>query len=776
VLNAVRPTAGGRQSAESRILLERKILAATAIVPLANIANSVNVVVLRIFVLPPGLGWFRDAWCIAALLLAANSTRVWTRRSRSSSRAPHHDLLVLIAEVVAIGALYGVLAVKAYPQLSHTEQMLLIASLAGVIGSGAIALSTVRSVGFSWILANTIGMAWEFSRGGSMADHVLLLMLVDYACVLMLGVAYHAESFEARVRAELAAESERLVTGMLLDDFEAGSPDWLWETDDAGALVSVSRRFAECAGMAESEIEGLQLPELLGLLGRDSYTEAAEVSDELAVNLATGVMFRGIEVAVQVAGNWRTWSFSGKRMQSDSLVHGWRGIGSDITEISHQRAEIIRLATTDELTGLANRRAFNELLSTVIADRGLGESITLAILDLDNFKSVNDTLGHQAGDLLLARLAGRLREQEDHAGVEPRQPHQVRCARLGGDEFALLLTGVDRPAVREILAKCVLGIRRPFDLDGFVVECRASIGFASIPDDAGTLDELTVAADLALYGAKDHGRDRVRAFDRSLKERANARATALGQLRNALARREFRVVYQPKVVIETGAVVGFEALVRWAHPTKGIIAPADFIPVAEETGLIVGIGNQVLRQACCDAKAWPDRIQVAVNLSPVQLSSAALLSSINRTLKETGLPASRLEFEVTESGLVEDEAIAALNEIKALGSTVAIDDFGTGYSSFATLRSLPLDRLKIDRSFVVDVATDQSNRSRSIVQAIVQLATTLDLVTVAEGVETRAQSEALAALGCKELQGHLEARPMSAGEVGRYLARKRPAA
>lgn len=310
---------------------------------------------------------------------------------------------------------------------------------------------------------------------------------------------------------------------------------------------------------------------------------------------------------------------------------------------------------------------------------------------------------------------------------------------------------------------------RPFSLVGNQIRIRASLGYGSMPDDADSLEDLVIVADLALYHAKESGRNQIRAFDATLRDRATGRARALLDLRRALIDEEFELVYQPQVSAATGVVVGFEALLRWNHPTSGLVSPGDFISVAEETGLIVPIGAGVLRAACTAATTWPEDIRVAVNVSQVQLRSSRYVDSVRRTLIEVNLHPSRLEIEVTESLVIDDADRDVLVQLSALGIAIAMDDFGTGFSSVASLARLPLDRLKIDRAFVAPLDADPSNSRFAVLRAVIAIAKSLGLDTVAEGVETERQRAIVTECGCDVIQGYLEGMPIRAAEIPHYL-------
>jgi diguanylate cyclase (GGDEF)-like protein len=420
------------------------------------------------------------------------------------------------------------------------------------------------------------------------------------------------------------------------------------------------------------------------------------------------------------------------------------------------------LASHDTLTGLPNRTLFHDRLSQALAQnrRNGGETAVLCI-DLDRFKDVNDTLGHAVGDLLLRsaadRLLGCLRETDT-------------LARLGGDEFAISQTRLAQPEGAAVVAqRIVQRLAEPFHLDGHEAIIGCSVGAAlSTGVDVYDSETLLRSADLALYRAKEDGRGTFRFFHEDMNARLKARKQLESDLRRALVDGQFQLHYQPQIDLGSGRLVGVEALVRWWHPHRGQILPGDFIPLAEETGLIVPLGEWVLRTACRQATQWP-RLNMAVNLSPAQFRVPGLQTTVARVLAETGLPGNRLELEITESILLHDTetTIATLRALKKLGVAVAMDDFGTGYSSLGYLRRFPFDKIKIDRSFVCDVA--ENNDATAIVRAVVRLGRSLGIRTNAEGVETGTQADFLAGEGCDEVQGYHFGRPMTAADIERLF-------
>ncbi len=436
----------------------------------------------------------------------------------------------------------------------------------------------------------------------------------------------------------------------------------------------------------------------------------------------------------------------------------------DITERRRAEERIAYMAHHDALTGLANRVLYQHHLEDALIRTGrAGTQVAVLCLDLDEFKSVNDSLGHPIGDRLLQLVAERLREQSSQFDL---------VARLGGDEFAIIVEAVSSPQSVERLAACLVEtVGRPYLIDSTEIIVGTSIGIAMSPHDGETQDALIRNADIALYRAKSSGRRTYQFFEKEMDRKLQERRTLAADLRRAFTAGEFEVYYQPLIDLKSDRVSGFEALIRWHHPVRGMVSPVEFIPVLEEMGLIVQVGEWVLQQACREAAKWPDDIRVAVNLSPVQFRSPNLVQAVLGALAHSGLSAYRLELEVTESVLLAetDANIDILHRLRALGTRVSMDDFGTGYSSLGYLRSFPFDKIKIDRSFVSDMASRPD--CFAIVRAIVGLGSNLGVTTTAEGVENADQLDRLRLEGCDEVQGYLFSRPEPASAIPGLIAK-----
>jgi diguanylate cyclase (GGDEF)-like protein len=445
---------------------------------------------------------------------------------------------------------------------------------------------------------------------------------------------------------------------------------------------------------------------------------------------------------------------------------GWVATHEDITEQRQSEVKIEYMAHHDSLTDLANRVLLNERLEQALGSRIHREQmVAVHHLDLDQFKAVNDTFGHPAGDKLLKIVADRLRGLVRETDT---------IARMGGDEFVIVQAPIADPADATSLAQSIIRLMsEPFDIDGHQAVIGASIGIAVSPGDGLRPDKLLRNADLALYRAKGDGRGTFRFFELAMDLQMQTRRIMEQDLRKALPAGEFELYYQPVVNLASGKISGFEALIRWNHPQKGMVAPATFIPLAEEIGFIVPIGEWVIRQACATAAQWPGDLRVAVNISAVQFRSPSLMQIIVGALAASGLQPTRLEIEITETVLLQNRetTLAVLHQLRALGIRIAMDDFGTGYSSLTYLQCFPFDKIKIDRSFVKDIT--ENTGSLNIVRAVAGLANGLGMTATAEGVETTEQLEKIAAEGCTEMQGYLFSQPLPAGEIERlFLARR----
>jgi diguanylate cyclase (GGDEF)-like protein/PAS domain S-box-containing protein len=564
---------------------------------------------------------------------------------------------------------------------------------------------------------------------------------------------------EQRIREQnevLRAQEEKLrVQNIRFDTALAYMNQGLCLFDANQRLVVANKRYADLYGLtAEQTKPGTTLRRIL------EYRVAAGASHEDAegyIENRLREVLGGASYNINQLRDGRTVAVLHQPIEGG----GWVATHEDITERRKAEAQIAHMAHHDALTGLPNRVLFRERVEQALTRVRRGGNAAILCLDLDQFKNVNDTLGHPIGDALLREVAERLGQCVRDTDT---------AARLGGDEFAIVQVPVRQPTEVTALGKRVIeAISAPYVIDGDQVVIGASIGMSMAPSDGEHPDQLLKGADLALYRAKADGRGTCRFFEPEMDARMQARRTLEVDLRKALTDGEFELFYQPLVNLRTRAVGGFEALLRWKHPLRGMISPAEFIPVAEEIGLIVPIGQWVLKQACAQAATWPDDVHVAVNLSPVQFRSPALVLNVITALEAAGLSPKRLELEITETLLLQDTeaTVSVLHQLRDLGVKISMDDFGTGYSSLSYLRSFPFDKIKIDQSFVRELEKEDC---LAIIRAVTGLGSSLGIATTAEGVETQEQLDRLRAEGCNEVQGYLFSPPKPADQLATVLA------
>ena len=657
------------------------------------------------------------------------------------------------AEIAAVGLCWAGLLLHLMPAAAPPQQLLLaLLSLAAMGGCGFTA-ACMPAAGTVLVATMAAALLSAIPPASPLASPLVALATLSFAAMIVrhLLVSTQALMTDLLGRAAHAEASE--VIALLLNEFEANGSDWLLEVDAEGRLTHVSERFAEVAGRERGAMFGASF---LGLVGGGARSaEARAGMRALTSHFTHRRSFRDLVVPVVVGGETRWWSLSGTpRFDGCGRFTGYMGVGSDVTDVRRSQQQIAHLARYDPLTGLANRNLMRESLGEMLARAARrGDACGLLFVDLDRFKLVNDTLGHVAGDRLLRDVALRLRIA---AGAE------AQIGRLGGDEFAVALADCSPRHAETVARTIVEALARPFAIDGKPVSIGASVGFALGPDDGDTVEQLLRAADLALYEVKGAGRGHSARYLPAIREKAEERRMLEFDLQGALAAGQLSLAYQPVVEAADERIVGFEALLRWQHPTLGAVPPLKFIPIAEETGQIVPIGAWVIRTACAWAARWPAHVRIAVNLSPRQVEDPGLLAIVEAALAETGLAADRLELEITESLFLDEKpgTNAMLAALKALGVRFALDDFGTGYSSLGYLRKAAFSRIKIDRSFV-SRATNPNGESAAIIQAIVALADSLGMATTAEGAETRAEFELIRRLGCAQVQGYLFGRPMA---------------
>ena len=566
---------------------------------------------------------------------------------------------------------------------------------------------------------------------------------------------------ERRSDAPLPKGDELRQAILLLRDYEQSGIGWFWASDAAGRVIYVSDCIATRMGRPREDIIGTPVPSLF-ILDRDRDDT---IERTLPLILSSRKTFADLAVRAALDGQEVWWSISGRpQFDSSGEFIGYRGNGTDVTATRQSQREASRLAMFDSLTGLANRhRMETRLSSTLAAFKAAKRCCAVMLIDLDRFKLVNDTLGHPAGDELLKQVAQRLQQVLDKS---------FDIGRLGGDEFQIILPDIDdRGRLGEIAKTIISMISQPYSVDGSRCVIGASLGIAIAPYDGVNSDELVRSADLALYAAKGGGRGQFRFYSSDLHSEAERRRMIEDDLRDALAKDQIRLAYQPIVNTRSNHVVTLEALIRWEHPELGNVSPDLFIPIAEECNLIGALGDWALRRACDDAVKLPGNVRIAVNVSPAQFSNLAFPAIVAQAITNSGIKPDRLELELTESIFLADVAATdnMFAALKNLGVRLVLDDFGTGYSSLAYLRKAPFDKIKIDQGFIRGV-TEPGNRNGAIIKSIVSLAEALEMDTTAEGIEAHDELEMMRKLNVGQIQGFIYSRGVSFSEVSAAMA------
>ena len=624
-------------------------------------------------------------------------------------------------------------------------------SFGAVILMGAVPLSAI-----AFFALVSLASAATFH----VADDPGMIAVVGFFAIFAIGgVWMRARNFLRFSIVESSMHEKSDTVSLLLREFEENEADWLWEIDQNRLIRSASPRFAFALGASARELERRSFLELISGEQWEEGT-SAHLLRELTDHIKARANFSNLLVQVQIAGEERWWELSGTPLLGEKGEYlGYRGVGSDVTAQRNSSEKIAYLARYDTLTKLPNRLMLNEVLGDAMNEaRRSKRRCAFIMIDLDRFKAVNDSLGHQIGDRLLEEVSRRLGKIATENEL---------CGRLGGDEFGIVLHDAsEHGRVDEVARKVIEHLSRPYEVDDHTLFVGASAGSALAPRDGKTVEDLMRNADLALYRAKDDGRGVHCAYEPSLHAHAEERRQLEFSLRQALENDELLLNFQPVVDANSEQVVSFEALVRWQSADHGFVSPGKFIPVAEDTRLIVPIGTWVMQRACMEATAWPESVKVNVNVSPEQLVEPDFVDTVVAALSTSGLAPQRLEIEVTESIFLNDAEVArvALGKVMALGCQVALDDFGTGYSSLGYLRKLKFSTIKVDRSFVQGAAQG-SSESLAIVRAVVAMAQSLEMKTTAEGVETEDEARLVRTMGCDRIQGFYFGRPMTSEDA-----------
>ena len=739
----------------------RQLQAVLRLTPLAMLANLMNAAlicyVFQASVPPVALA----VWAALVVTVSSYGMRAWRRWKHGLMRATASARAIRRATVHAglLAALWAVLPIGVFKGASGEQQLLVATVMTGMICAGGFALATVPRAAAAYVVILGSATAGTLFAAQLSLALPLAALLAVYCGIVLSSVWSTSRDFIAGLRAEASAEHQTQVVGLLLRDFEEHASDVLWEVDAQGRFCHVSTRLVAAFGLPAQRLASAPAFRLFACLQARGDRGHAQVLRQLRKGLLSQQPFRDLVVPIHALGNRRWWSLSAKPLfDAAGACVGWRGVAADVTESQRTTEQLTYLAHFDALTGLMNRHRFRARVTELLE---ASADCVVLLLDLDHFKNINDTFGHAAGDTLLQEMARRL------CAV---LPPGAAVARLGGDEFAVALPGAaDETTVADTARTLQTALHEPCDLQGATVSVRSSIGIAIARGDGLQIDALLNHADLALYAAKSDGRGKFCFFAPRMAAQTRRRISIESQLRGALARGEISVVFEPQVDLVRWQVTCFEALLRWKHPELGNVPPLEFIPVAEESGLILEMGDWVMREACRQAARWPESVYVTVNVSAVQVMNDGLVERLRRILAETALAPNRLELEITESTFLSEtrSTLTVLHALHKMGVRIALDDFGTGYSSLAYLRSFPIHTLKIDSAFVRELMTRKD--ARAIVKTIIALAATLRMDTVAEGVEEPAQVNVLERYGCKAIQGHYMARPLTGDAVPAFL-------
>ena len=746
-------------------LRARQIQAVLSLAPIMIGANILNLAIVDFLFWSADHRLYLGAWTTLLCVVLG----VWVvklRRARGRverQRASPRGVRRLALSALVFGVIWSSPLLVMFNDVGEARRIILATCAAGMISGGALALATVWQAALIFALAIEIPTATLLIATGDRMYIGLAALSASFGVVIASTVLERGRRFAEQFVTALNMREQGQVISLLLKEFEESSSDWLWEVDARGKLIRVSQRLASLAGSTIESLNGRSAIEFLaGEAPRGKVRPDSPVA-RLGAHFRRKEPFRDLMLNPRINGEDRWWSLTAKPLFDDEgQFLGYRGVGSDVTEAKRAEDTMTRMASYDTLTGLPNRAMLNLRMTNLLERQNRdGGRFAVLSLDLDRFKNVNDTLGHEIGDRLLVEASLRMSKVLRERDI---------AARFGGDEFVILQANVRQPSDSSALAQRVIdALGAPYDIDGHRILVGASVGIAMAPDHGEKAEELLRNSDLALYRAKADGKGRHCFFAPSMNTLMQSRRLLEVDLREAIEGEKLEVHFQPLIDIFSGQIIACEALVRWNHPTRGFVPPVDFIPLAEETGLVVRLGEFVLRKACAEAATWTRDIRVAVNLSLVQFRAGDLVGLVDKVLAETGLAPERLELEITESILIEDrdDALATLSALRARGVRIALDDFGTGYSSLAYLSSFPFDKIKIDQSFVRDVAIRKD--SAAIIRAITSMADTLGMCTTAEGVENMEELNWLRLQGCGEAQGFLFSRPVPARDLRALL-------
>ncbi|MFN4184318.1 MAG: putative bifunctional diguanylate cyclase/phosphodiesterase [Hyphomonas sp.] len=728
----------------------------TNVIILSNVLNIIAI--LGIF-LNYGQIHFLVAWSVCGLIINIGAwlkyqdfLRIDPHR-RSNRRAIADFTRVSICN----GLLWGLAPIVVLGTADVQGQMVMGIISAGMMFAGGFLLSRIPMAAIYYIVPTGLGLATALMLQTGPKYAILSILMLYYLIVLLVAVAWTHRQFVEQYLGRAAIQEQSQLIGLLLRDFEESTSDSLWQTDAAGILHEIPV-VGEASDPDWTKNDMLRC----GAAFTDVFYPGEE-RDALVDTLKGQVPFRDMVVPVKTGGvDLLWWSVTGKPVIEQGQFQGFRGVATDVTQSKKIEDRIAHMAHFDGLTGLPNRITMQERLEEMLRHPPAAPVCrALLMLDLDSFKWVNDTLGHPAGDELLRQVATRIQSLSEASDF---------VARLGGDEFAMIVERRNVHDLHGFLDQFASEMSELYDVWGSTANSSASIGVRLF--DATKQDSRTMFrhADLALYQAKHLGKAKWCMFDDELEKRAQARVDIQEELQRALEHNELRIHFQPIVDAITHKTVACETLLRWQHPERGLVYPGEFMEHAEENGLITRMGEWVIRTALAEAARLPEHVRICVNISPLQVHSASLASTIVNAIAASNLDPSRLELEITETALMSNTefTLRRLHQLRSLGVRIALDDFGTGFSSLRYLRSFPFDRIKIDRTFVSDIETRAD--SQAITQSLISLARSLGMQCTAEGVETPLQAEYFSKLGCEELQGYFFSHPYPLEQLSKFVA------
>jgi len=729
--------------------------------PLMMLANVTCAVFVFIFMYTQIPLWFLLPWTICVCLLGVigyqhsinNTKRVITTASQNVYRKAARGSFFM-------GGIWALLPAMMYSEIELGYQVVILSVVSGILGGGAMSLYVIPRAMFIWIGLIAIGCMIGLLRVGDIPSYAVFSLLVVYVFALLRAGYSMAKTYALGEISSFALVEQSDTINLVLKDFSDNASDWLWEFDCNGKVIRGHAEFSKALRTSFISVDPKDYQAEIN--SSNDQTLYMRSFTKLHNHFLQHTSFHDVIISSKGADGMAWVSLSGKPLfNSKQEFLGFRGVASNITKAKLAEERIAYLAHNDALTGLVNRSNFNFSLEDMLNKTSIDKPWSVLYLDLDGFKSVNDTLGHGVGDQLLSAVATRLKRGVRDSDV---------VARLGGDEFAILSKSAGTlTSISTLADRLVQSISKPFDIDGQTVEISTSIGIAIAHRDGNDMPSLLNNADIALYRAKEEGRGTFRVYEHEMDEIVKERRSLENDLRVALRNDELTLAYQPLISSSDKQTTGFEALARWEHASRGTVSPADFIPIAERLGVIGEIGDWVIIEACKQAAIWPEHLTISVNLSPKQFHKNKILQTVKEAIKISGLNPKRLELEITEGLFMENtnEVMESLRELKSIGVSIAMDDFGTGYSSLSYLLKFPFDRLKIDRSFVSSIHEDDI--ARNVLEAIAKLGNVLNLTVTAEGVETAAQADLLQAMDCTHFQGFLFSRPLTPDQVNAYL-------